>query len=210
MSTPLTITFPSLEAAVSTICENVFGAALVIEAPEPKPTPSACSKCGQSGGFLWGEVDGTDWRCTQCLKEEKPTYETETNPATLRAQRDNWEQTAARHLGNEQFYRGLLKQCADVLGPKCRTRDDGSMVPEGDFLALRVPEVLRETEKVVGKLMEEIESLKARIAELENPRYRSVHGEMLLPGDSEPPVWLPVTVFHVAVDGQQYRRKIAP
>jgi len=58
-------------------------------------------------------------------------------------QRDNWQQTAAQHLRNEQFYRDLLGQCAELLGDECRRSDDGRMIPKGDFLALRVPEVLR-------------------------------------------------------------------
>lgn len=59
-------------------------------------------------------------------------------------ERDNWEQTAAQHLRNEHFYRDLLGQCAELLGDECRRSDDGKLIPKGDFLALKVPEVLKE------------------------------------------------------------------
>ncbi len=62
----------------------------------------------------------------------------------LARERDNWEQTAALHLRNECFYRDLLGQCAELLGDECRRSDDGKLIPRGDFLALKVPEVLKE------------------------------------------------------------------
>lgn len=59
-------------------------------------------------------------------------------------ERDGWQETAAQHLRNEQFYRDLLGQCAELLGDECRRSDDGKLIPKGDFLALKVPEVLKE------------------------------------------------------------------
>lgn len=60
-------------------------------------------------------------------------------------ERDSAWEAAKQENRNAAFYRDLLGQCAKLLGDGCRRQDDGGMVPEGDFLALRVPEVLEHT-----------------------------------------------------------------
>lgn len=87
----------------------------------------------------------------ECVKElaaKLDTFRSNSKLARLHGEAqaacNAWQETAAQHLRNEQFYRDLLGQCAKMLGDGCRRQDDGGMVPEDDFLALRVPEVLRE------------------------------------------------------------------
>lgn len=48
-----------------------------------------------------------------------------------------WMDTAARHAGNEEFYRGLLDECAVHLGPEVYVADDGTVME--DPLRLKVP-----------------------------------------------------------------------
>jgi hypothetical protein len=63
--------------------------------------------------------------------------------ATLRAllaERDGWQDTAARHLRNEEWLRGLLVEIGDRFGAAARTADDGSVYDS--VLLLRVPELV--------------------------------------------------------------------
>lgn len=51
-----------------------------------------------------------------------------------------WMDTAAQHLRNEMYYRGLVTRCGAVFGVAARTCDDGSVVP--DVLCAKVPELV--------------------------------------------------------------------
>lgn len=76
------------------------------------------------------------------LRNERPSVVLLQRVQEVVTERDNWQETAALHSRNEQFYRDLLGQCAKLLGDECRRCDDGRLVPADDFLALKVPEVL--------------------------------------------------------------------
>jgi len=58
----------------------------------------------------------------------------------LQRERDNWESTAYQEMANTQFYRGLLVEIGQMLGPEVRTCDDGTVTP--DVLILQVPVVV--------------------------------------------------------------------
>jgi len=58
----------------------------------------------------------------------------------LRAERDGWQDTAARHLRNEEWLRGLLVEIGDRFGAAARTAADGSVYDS--VLLLRVPELV--------------------------------------------------------------------
>jgi hypothetical protein len=51
-----------------------------------------------------------------------------------------WMDTAAFHFRNEQYYRNLLIQCGESIGPLAYTCDDGSVVP--DVLCAKIPELV--------------------------------------------------------------------
>lgn len=56
-----------------------------------------------------------------------------------------WMETAAQHMRNEEFYRGLLDKCAAELGPvrpKVFVQDDGGIVI--DPLRIKIPELVAE------------------------------------------------------------------
>ena len=55
---------------------------------------------------------------------------------------DGWEETAKWHSKNEDFYRNIVHEIGELLGPEVYVADDGSVME--DVLALKVPEVLRE------------------------------------------------------------------
>lgn len=57
-----------------------------------------------------------------------------------RVEKANWEETARFHARNEEFWRGLVMRCGELLGEECYTQDDGGKVEEP--LGLKVPEVL--------------------------------------------------------------------
>lgn len=59
----------------------------------------------------------------------------------LVSQRDNWKDTAAQHLRNEQYYRNLLIQCGEAIGKEAYTADDGSV--SEDVLVAKVPELVK-------------------------------------------------------------------
>lgn len=64
-------------------------------------------------------------------------------PATIEEairERNGWCETAAQHLRNEEFYRGIVCQIGEMFGVAAKTSDDGSI--QEDVLALRVPELV--------------------------------------------------------------------
>lgn len=69
-------------------------------------------------------------------------------------ERDNWQETAARHWSNELFYSGLLRDVGSLF-PDCYVSDDGSV--QDQPLALKVKECVQAA----------LAERDARIAELE-------------------------------------------
>ena len=57
-------------------------------------------------------------------------------------QRDAWIKTAAQHHRNEIYYRGLVDQIGVHCGVEARTQDDGNILPEGEILRAKVPEIV--------------------------------------------------------------------
>jgi hypothetical protein len=64
------------------------------------------------------------------------------NKVIAEKERDGWQGTAAQHLRNEDFYRGIVTDIGNMFGLKARIADDGTIC-EG-VLALRVPELVAE------------------------------------------------------------------
>jgi hypothetical protein len=59
----------------------------------------------------------------------------------LRRMAKGWVETSLQHLRNEEYYRGLLNECAKHLGPDVFVQDDGGVVTEP--LRAKVPELVR-------------------------------------------------------------------
>jgi hypothetical protein len=55
-------------------------------------------------------------------------------------QRNGWCDTAAFHLRNEDYYRGLVIKIGAMLGPEAYTSDDGSV--QDSVLCAKVPELV--------------------------------------------------------------------
>jgi hypothetical protein len=85
---------------------------------------------------------------------------------TMTRERDNWTETAAFHLRNEDFYRGLVHQTGKLLGPEVYVSDDGSVLES--VLALKVPELVK-------KLVEGRAEAEARIAKLAAEHRHTKH-----------------------------------
>lgn len=54
---------------------------------------------------------------------------------------DNWMETASQEARNAAFYRGLLDECAQVLGPDAYTADDGTVMQEP--VRLKIPPLVQ-------------------------------------------------------------------
>jgi hypothetical protein len=54
-------------------------------------------------------------------------------------QRDGWINVAAMHHRNEEYYRGLIDQIGEALGPQAYISDDGSV--QDSVLRAKVPEL---------------------------------------------------------------------
>lgn len=52
-----------------------------------------------------------------------------------------WEEDAARHCRNEEYYRGLVQRCGKVFGAAAYECDDGKSVSQ-DILCAKVPELV--------------------------------------------------------------------
>jgi hypothetical protein len=57
-------------------------------------------------------------------------------------ERNGWCDTAARHLRNEEFYRGIVTEIGEMFGDMAKTSDDGSL--QDSVLALKVPRLVRQ------------------------------------------------------------------
>lgn len=55
-------------------------------------------------------------------------------------ERNGWCESAAQHLRNEEFYRGIVTQIGEMFGDAAKTSDDGTL--QDSVLALRVPELV--------------------------------------------------------------------
>lgn len=53
-----------------------------------------------------------------------------------------WMATAAQGYRNADYYRGLVVQCGNAIGPKAYIADDGSV--SDDCLCAKVPELVEE------------------------------------------------------------------
>jgi len=52
----------------------------------------------------------------------------------------NWMQIAAQHSRNEEYYRGLLVKCGEIIGKRSFECDDGTI--SDDVLCAKIPEIL--------------------------------------------------------------------
>jgi hypothetical protein len=56
-----------------------------------------------------------------------------------------WEDTAFQEAGNTQYYRDLVVQIGEMLGPEAKTADDGSYMDT--VLCAKVPELVEKLHK---------------------------------------------------------------
>lgn len=55
-------------------------------------------------------------------------------------ERNGWCESAAAHLRNEEYYRGLVTKIGEMLGPEAYISDDGSV--QQDVLCAKVPDLV--------------------------------------------------------------------
>jgi hypothetical protein len=55
--------------------------------------------------------------------------------------RTAWKETAAQHCRNEDYYRGLLDEIGNILGPEAFVSEDGSV--QEDVVRAKLPELVR-------------------------------------------------------------------
>lgn len=126
--------------------------------PVSKPNNLTPTPRTDAAAFWARTVDQTDTAPPhEKVVAIEDTQELERELAAALKERDGWEETAARHLRNESFYRNLLGKCAAQLGEEVRRQDDGGMLTEGNFLALKVPEVLAERIAQLTKERDELQ-----------------------------------------------------
>lgn len=84
-----------------------------------------------------------------------PTYaELEAENARLRS----WEESARQFARNQEFFQGLVTQIGEMFGQTARVSDDGSV--QDSVLALKVPELVKESLAENARLRVELEGLK--------------------------------------------------
>lgn len=121
----------------------------------------------------------------------------------LKNERDNWEQTAARHLRNECYYRDIVVQIGEALGVEAKTCDDGSVVP--DVLCAKVAEL------AIQKLSSQRDCILGLRAELIEVReaWNSDHLEMKRRLTVDPGKGYRIlAVGEIIEDGDEYRSNV--
>ena len=78
-----------------------------------------------------------------------------------------WMDTSAQESRNTNFYRTLIRLTGDVIGPKSRVADDGSI--QDDVIALKVPSLVEKLKEELQKADERITVLSARLERYEEP-----------------------------------------
>lgn len=115
--------------------------------------------------------------------------------ATLRAERDGWQRTAAEFHRNAEFYRGIVTQIGAPF-PDAYVSDDGTV--QEDVLALKVPEIVEQLRAERDALIAEGARLREKhVADL--AIVRAYADSVALPATktgtpSEPSRWFPAGV----------------
>lgn len=117
-------------------------------------TPNKCPQCGaEENGDCEGE--GTLYSCesyeptgeqfvqSDLCHERSARQTAEEELAKVVYERDSWERTAKGFHGGLNYYRGLLVQIGEMLGPDAKTQDDGGVVP--DVLVAKVLELVQKS-----------------------------------------------------------------
>lgn len=63
---------------------------------------------------------------------------------------DNWQETAAQHCRNEQFYRGLLVKIGELFGEAAKTADDGGV--HEDVLVFKVVDLVEQRDALFKEM----------------------------------------------------------
>lgn len=59
-----------------------------------------------------------------------------------------WMETSAYFQGGMEFYRGLLEQCGQIIGPDAYISDDGSV--QDSVIVLKIPELVQKMKDMHG------------------------------------------------------------
>lgn len=78
-------------------------------------------------------------------------------------QRHNWEKSAAQFCTGMEYYRGIVIQIGELLGPEAKTCDDGSIAP--DVLCAKVAEVAKARLERLAAAEAEVKRLTERVEE---------------------------------------------
>lgn len=84
--------------------------------------------------------------------------------AELRSSEKTWIDTASFFSCGEDFYRGLVDECAKHVGGEVFVADDGSV--SEDPIRLKVPELVAKQAGELAELRAELERLRANCAEI--------------------------------------------
>jgi hypothetical protein len=72
---------------------------------------------------------------------EEPMAHPEMSHRETTIQRDNWMESARQHCRNEEYYRGLLDEIGNILGPEAFTDETGSI--QHEVVRAKLPELVR-------------------------------------------------------------------
>ena len=109
----------------------------------------------------------TPWAYEQVC-EAKSKYEKELEAA--KNERDAWEDSAAQFHRNSEWLRGLLEETGKMLGYKCYTCDDGTIMDE-PFVS-KVPELVSELIDSERRLLDKVINLNDHIDDNDETIYK--------------------------------------
>lgn len=127
-----------------------FWACIEIEQPTPPPAPTSVAihlyenVCAERDRLL---KTVKQYRTTlpillaRMMKWRQRAVYVREKYHEMRRERDAWVETARQHARNETYYRDLLLQIAEVLGPEKYLCDSGDV--SQDVLVAKVPELAR-------------------------------------------------------------------
>ena len=131
-----------------------------IDREYPAPAAPVTVTVRHNGRDVTWRLDGNRWRSSDDWWFPLATREGDfiSRIAELQRERDGFEQLARSYANNADYYRRLVVQIGETLGPSAYVADDGSVT--ADVLCAKVPEIVVSLKRERDEARRQLETAK--------------------------------------------------
>lgn len=108
----------------------------------------------------------TSGKTAKEIKLEADLAASEERERVLEAEKEGWMETAAQHLRNEDYYRGLVQGIGKNFGADAYISEDGSI--QQDILCAKVPYLVMQMNERLWEVLIEFATAQDKITKLQN------------------------------------------